>query len=76
MEFVDHAEGAVFRSAYMTAWNALNHGAHLRPGEVLLSVAALGTSLLGLLAGMSLVSFFSIIPAVRTLPAPPRDNSP
>lgn len=28
------------------------------------------------LAGMSLVSFFSIIPAVRTLPAPPRDDSP
>lgn len=38
----DYAEGAVFKSAYMTAWNALNHGAHLRPGEVLLVHGAAG----------------------------------
>lgn len=38
----DYAEGAVFRSAYMTAWNALNHGARLRPGEVLLVHGAAG----------------------------------
>lgn len=41
-EAFDYAEGAVFRSAYMTAWNALNHGAHLRPGEVLLVHGAAG----------------------------------
>ncbi len=38
----DYAEGAVFKSAYMTAWNALNHGAHLKPGEVLLVHGAAG----------------------------------
>ncbi len=38
----DYAEGAVFKSAYMTAWNALNHGAHLRAGEVLLVHGAAG----------------------------------
>ena len=41
-EAFDYAEGAVFRSAYMTAWNALNHGARLRPGEVLLVHGAAG----------------------------------
>lgn len=41
-EAFDYAEGAVFKSAYMTAWNALNHGAHLRPGEVLLIHGAAG----------------------------------
>ncbi len=41
-EAFDYAEGAVFKSAYMTAWNALNHGAHLRPGEVLLVHGAAG----------------------------------
>ena len=38
----DHAEGAAFRSAYVTAWNALNHGARLEPGEVLLVHGAAG----------------------------------
>ncbi|MEM1161052.1 MAG: NADPH:quinone oxidoreductase family protein [Pseudomonadota bacterium] len=38
----DYAEGAAFRSAYMTAWNALTHGANLRPGEVLLVHGAAG----------------------------------
>ncbi|MEL6199248.1 MAG: hypothetical protein AAFR09_03465 [Pseudomonadota bacterium] len=28
------------------------------------------------LAGVSLAAFFAIIPAVRTLPAPPRDDAP
>lgn len=41
-EAFDYAEGAVFKSAYMTAWNALNHGADLRPGEVLLVHGAAG----------------------------------
>ncbi len=38
----DYAQGAAFKSVYMTAWNALNHGAHLRPGEVLLVHGAAG----------------------------------
>lgn len=38
----DHAEGAAFRSAYMTAWNALVHGARLEAGEVLLVHGAAG----------------------------------
>ena len=29
-----------------------------------------------LLSGMSLAAFFAIIPATRTLPAPPRDDDP
>ena len=37
-----YAEGAVFRSAYMTAWNALVHGARLRAGETLLVHGAAG----------------------------------
>lgn len=37
-----YAEGAVFRSAYMTAWNALVHGARLQPGETLLVHGAAG----------------------------------
>lgn len=41
-EAFGYAEGAVFKSAYMTAWNALNHGAHLKPGEVLLVHGAAG----------------------------------
>ena len=41
-EAFDYAEGAVFKSAYMTAWNALNHGAHLKPGEALLVHGAAG----------------------------------
>lgn len=39
---LDHAEGAVFRSAYVTAWNALIHGARLEAGEVLLVHGAAG----------------------------------
>ena len=38
----DYAEGAVFRSAYMTAWNALVHGARIEAGEVLLVHGAAG----------------------------------
>ena len=38
----DYAEGAVFRSAYMTAWNALVHGARIQAGEVLLVHGAAG----------------------------------
>ncbi len=38
----DHAEGAAFRSAYATAWNALCHGARIEPGEVLLVLGAAG----------------------------------
>lgn len=38
----DYAEGAAFRSAYMTAWNALVHGARIEPGEVLLIHGAAG----------------------------------
>ena len=38
----DYAEGAVFRSAYVTAWNALVHGARLEAGEVLLVHGAAG----------------------------------
>lgn len=37
-----YAEGAVFRSAYMTAWNALVHGARLEAGETLLVHGAAG----------------------------------
>ncbi|MEL7469428.1 MAG: NADPH:quinone oxidoreductase family protein [Pseudomonadota bacterium] len=37
-----YAEGAVFRSAYMTAWNALVHGARLAVGETLLVHGAAG----------------------------------
>lgn len=37
-----YAEGAVFRSAYMTAWNALVHGARLSAGETLLVHGAAG----------------------------------
>ena len=37
-----YAEGAVFRSAYLTAWNALVHGARLQPGETLLVHGAAG----------------------------------
>ena len=37
-----YAEGAVFRSAYMTAWNALVHGARLQAGETLLVHGAAG----------------------------------
>ena len=38
----DYAEGAAFRSAYMTAWNALTHGGNLQAGEVLLVHGAAG----------------------------------
>lgn len=38
----DYAQGAAFRSAYVTAWNALVHGARLEPGEVLLVHGAAG----------------------------------
>ncbi len=38
----DYAEGAAFRSAYMTAWNALTHGGRLEAGEVLLVHGAAG----------------------------------
>jgi NADPH:quinone reductase len=38
----DYAEGAAFRSAYMTAWNALTHGGRLQAGEVLLVHGAAG----------------------------------
>ncbi|MEM7422243.1 MAG: NADPH:quinone oxidoreductase family protein [Pseudomonadota bacterium] len=41
-ETFDYAEGAVFRSAYLTAWNALVHGARLEPGETLLVHGAAG----------------------------------
>ena len=37
-----YAEAAVFRSAYMTAWNALVHGARLQAGETLLVHGAAG----------------------------------
>jgi len=37
-----YAEGAAFRSAYMTAWNALTHGGQLKAGEVLLVHGAAG----------------------------------
>lgn len=38
----DYAEGAAYRSAYMTAWNALTHGGRLEAGEVLLVHGAAG----------------------------------
>lgn len=38
----DYAEGAAFRSCYMTAWNALTHGGRLEAGEVLLVHGAAG----------------------------------
>jgi NADPH2:quinone reductase len=38
----DYAEGAAFRSAYMTAWNALTHGGRLEAGDVLLVHGAAG----------------------------------
>ena len=38
----DYAEGATFRSAYMTAWNALVHGARIEAGETLLVHGAAG----------------------------------
>ncbi len=38
----DYAQGAVFRSAYVTAWNALIHGARLEAGDVLLVHGAAG----------------------------------
>ena len=37
-----YGEAAAFRSAYMTAWNALVHGARLQAGEVLLVHGAAG----------------------------------
>ena len=38
----DYAEGAAYRSCYMTAWNALTHGGRLEAGEVLLVHGAAG----------------------------------
>lgn len=38
----DYAAGAGFHSSYLTAWNALTHGARLQAGEVLLVNGAAG----------------------------------
>ncbi|MEM7267678.1 MAG: NADPH:quinone oxidoreductase family protein [Pseudomonadota bacterium] len=38
----DFAEGAAFRSVYMTAWNALTHGARLEAGDKVLVLGAAG----------------------------------